>query len=294
MKHKPETFFIISGGAGKNIIATAFVEALKKADPETKISIITPHTSMWENHPLVERILNMSTEANLYPRYIKDTDSRIIANDPYLTEFFVYRRGHLAEAYCDMADVAYNGELPQMYFTDEEKESIKAKLPQDDKPLFFIQTNGGAQNQEYPISWMRDMPLPIAQEIVDAMNKKGYTTVHLRREDQYALENTIRLDTNLRETVCALFFSEKRLFIDSIFQHASAALKLPSTVVWGGNRPEIFGYDMHTNILPKVEEKYRHYIDSYLDKWNITGSLHECPFDTNEIYDTKQILASLS
>ena len=42
--------------------------------------------------------------------------------------------------------------------------------------------------------------------------------------------------------------SAKRVLIDSCLQHAAAAYKLPSTVLWIGTHPEMFGYSMHTNM----------------------------------------------
>ncbi len=284
--------FSVAGGAGKNVMATAVVHSLREAEPETEIIVASPYSAVWSNNPDVSKVVSLSSTRDLYTQHIKGTDCKIYMQEVYLSDDFVNRRTHLIEAWCNLHTIPYTDAQPKLYFTEKEKDVIRAKLPST-KPLFMIQTSGGAPNQQYPISWMRDMPLPIAQEIVNQMNERGFETIHLRRPDQYALENTTYVQMSVREMMGSILFSEKRLFIDSLAQHAAAALAMPSVVTWAGNIPEVFGYQMHTNILPTVTEEHRHYIDSFLDKWNITGALHECPWNTNEIYDIKIILTAL-
>lgn len=58
----------------------------------------------------------------------------------------------------------------------------------------------------------------------------------------------------------ALFFSRKRLLIDSFSQYASAALGLQSVVCWIGNNPNVLGYNTNINIMPSIEPVYDTYI----------------------------------
>jgi hypothetical protein len=59
----------------------------------------------------------------------------------------------------------------------------------------------------------------------------------------------------IKEFFIILLKSEKRLLIDSCLQHAAAAFNLPSTVCWVGTSPEVFGYEIHKNILPNKEKQ---------------------------------------
>jgi hypothetical protein len=80
--------------------------------------------------------------------------------------------------------------------------------------------------------------------------------------------------------------SEKRILIDSCLQHAAAALKLPSTVLWIGTAPENFGYDIHTNIQALPPKGNTKLIDAYLFDASFEGVPHECPYsDINEMFD---------
>lgn len=284
--------FMISGGIGKNVMATAMIEATKKQFPKKEIIIATAWPAAWFNNPNVSKIIDIVREKDIFKKINRDSFS-FFNHDPYFEQDFIYRKKHLIEIWSKMYGIKYNGELPKLYFSESEKKDVKNRLPID-KPLFFIQTSGGAPNQEFPISWMRDMPLNIAQEIVNKMISKGYRVIHLRREDQYPLEKTDRLDFNLREAMCAIQFSEKRLFIDSFAQHAAAALEKPSVVTWIGNKPEIFGYKIHKNLLPIEKPKFRHQVDSYLEPFNITGLIHECPYNTDKLFNVEEIIKNLN
>ena len=48
--------------------------------------------------------------------------------------------------------------------------------------------------------------------------------------------------------------SQKRVLNDSCLQHAAAAFKLKSTVLWIGTSPSVFGYRLHDNIESKKTE----------------------------------------
>jgi hypothetical protein len=49
--------------------------------------------------------------------------------------------------------------------------------------------------------------------------------------------------------------SKKRILIDSCLQHAAAALKQQSTVLWVGTSPTVFGYNIHKNVIAKLPKK---------------------------------------
>ncbi|MFN9903853.1 MAG: hypothetical protein ACK55Z_34775, partial [bacterium] len=117
-----------------------------------------------------------------------------------------------------------------------------------------IQTNGGGENQPVKYSWMRDLPIKTAQDVVDYFAEK-YKIFHIRREDQFALNNTTPIHGDFRQLATLISISEKRLFIDSFAQHTAAAFNLPSVVCWIGNTPKQFGYETNTNIEANPETR---------------------------------------
>jgi hypothetical protein len=89
--------------------------------------------------------------------------------------------------------------------------------------------------------------------------------------------------------------SSKRLLIDSFAQHAAAALQLPSTVCWVGNKPEVFGYSLHDNIVANEFTTKPELKNAYLSRFNIAGDLIEFPYySEDEIFNVDTIIESLS
>ena len=288
-------------------MATAVIEAIKKAYPKSKIIISSPWGFVWENNPNVDEIISLEAKPFFYKEYLKDKNVKLFRLDPYNADDFFHRRKSLIEIWCDLCGVPYNGELPALYYTEAENRTIKEKLfpvalslqtsssrSEDlNKPLFFIQPSGGAPNQPYPISWARDLPMSTAQEIVKAMNEKGYRTIHLRRENQLPIEGAEWVPFTLREALGAIQHSQKRLFVDSVGAHAAAAWKLPSVVPWVINSPKVFGYEMHTNLLPESKEVFRHRAEAYLEPYNIMGIWSEHPYADDKIFSAEKIIEAL-
>jgi hypothetical protein len=133
------------------------------------------------------------------------------------------------------------------------------------------------------------MPIEIAQGIANFFSK-SYRILHIRREDQPALQNVEPLILPHRELYAVFTFSKKRLFIDSFSQHAAAALGLKSTVCWIVNQPKVFGYDKNTNILPNADviNEFNKY--SYVEKFDISGQVQQFPYNTVNLFDINEII----
>ena len=85
--------------------------------------------------------------------------------------------------------------------------------------------------EQRPYLWARDMPVVLAQKIVDHY-EKDYHIFQVTKPASEILDGVEAIKdpmTNM-ELVSLLLHSEKRLLIDSCMQHAAAALKMPSVV----------------------------------------------------------------
>ena len=140
---------------------------------------------------------------------------------------------------------------------------------------------------------MRDLPQATAQRVVNAL-KEEYQIVHIRRQDQPALEHTTPIQADFRALAVLIGMSAKRLLIDSFAQHTAAAMGKHSVVCWIGNQPEQFGYPMHTNIVanpPTLKPELRY---SVFTRYNIAGQPTEFPYNNeDEIFDVARIIAEL-
>ena len=284
--------FHIEGGLGKNIAATAVAKAIKKKHPEKELIIVTAWEEPWHNNPDIYRIYKFGTLNYFYDDFVKDKDSMIFMHDPYHTTPHIYGTEHLIKTWCELFDIPYDNEQPEIFLTPREIDYAKNQiLVGIQKPILLIQTNGG--QQDLPYSWNRDLPMQLAQEIVNA-NAEKYHVIQIKSEKQLALNNVQHLTRPFREVFAVMLFSQKRLFIDSFAQHAAAALGLPSVVTWITNKPNVFGYDMHDNIVSDVEETYKTTKYSYLSPYNITGAINEYPYDTRQLFDINKIMDALA
>lgn len=297
MENKKEKFLIliINGGHGKVIMSTAVISAMKKQHPDRKIIVVAAWDAPFFGHPDIWRFYAFGQMQNyFYDDYVHNKDVLIFQHDPYHETSYLLREKHLNETWCDLFDIKYNGELPQLNLNPREIEIARDKIKPDiGKPIMMIQTHGGLPEHQYSKkSWARDMPMDIAQKIVNYYSK-SYRVIHLRLEEQPVLQNVEPLTLPHRELYAAMTFSKKRLFIDSFAQHTAAALGLPSTVCWIANDPKIFGYDMHDNIRPSANKIHELNKFSFLEQYDITGQIQQFPYDTVNLFDIDEIMESL-
>jgi hypothetical protein len=284
--------FQISGGLGKSIMATAVCSAIKKKYPEANLIVVSAYADVYLNNPNVHRAYNFGGFSYFYDEFIDGKEFKIFANDPYLETAHVKQNEHLIKTWCEMFDVPYNGEQPELFLTEREKQFYENKFVAD-KPVMVIQTNGGAQT-EHKYSWARDLPSTTVIKIIEHF-KDEYYIAHIRREDQLGYEHTIPVTDSFRGLCILLSLSSKRLLIDSFAQHAAAALNLPSTVCWIANKPKVFGYELHNNIQSNPFTNKPELRNAYLSKFNIAGDLIEFPYNSeNEIFNVEAIIESLS
>ena len=286
--------FHVEGGIGKNIMATAVAVAISKAHPDRKLIVVSSWAAAWVNNPHIERFYLIGGTPYFFEDYIKDKDTWIFKSEPYHHHDFLNGKRYLADIWCEQLNVPYNGEMPTIILSKNEKDNMDRKLRGFAKPIFSLQTNVGGP-QYYPVSWVRDVPLSNIQEVLEQVNKE-YKIIHIRREDQLEIPGIDFMQTpNIRDLFALIDYSHNRLLIDSFGQHAAVALDRPSTVLWPIDNVTTLGYPkFHNNIISNADTRKVHLIDSYLGAHPINGEfLHECPFDNDNIFETQPIIDSL-
>jgi hypothetical protein len=147
-------------------------------------------------------------------------------------------------------------------------------------------------------AWTRDMPRYVAETIIQNYAQQ-YHIIQVVKHESQAIQSPMvevvhRAMSNM-ELFSLVRASAKRVLIDSCLQHAAAAYKLPSTVLWVGTHPEMFGYSMHTNVKAKKPTGNVKNIDgSYFD-YQLDGQFHECPYNSpDEIFDINEVLKAVN
>lgn len=280
----------IEGGVGKNVMATAVVRAINNHYPNHKIIVVTAHPDVWINNQRVHRTVRFDSVDYFYSRYVEGKNSLFFLQDPYKHSDYIYRRRHLTRIWCELCGVEWDGERPELYFTNLELDFCRSMIAKDDRPILMINAFGGSDIQQHKYSWARDIPPVTAQEVVDAASSR-FRVIQIKRPDQISLNNVETYITNLRQTALMLTQSDKRLLIDSYLQHAAAAFGLESTVLWGCNSPIPLGYELHDNIMGTFTAGDLR--SSVYEPFDITGDPAQILSSPVDIYSVEQILGSL-
>jgi len=291
----------IEGGLGKNVAATAIVKPLVEKYSDRKLILMVSWPEIFLNNPHIHRVYNINNTSYFHDDYIKNKDTIVLRREPYFESTHVMQDKPLMETWFSMYGLEFDSNIhkPEIHLNMYTKQLHNNWTRE--KPIFLIQTNGGPypenmQNNIY--SWTRDMPYSIANQIGQAAIRAGYHVMQICRSNSPQIQGAevINQPMNNLELFSTLRAAKKRLLIDSCLQHAAAAYDLPSTVLWIGTKPTMFGYNIHNNIVANEPTNSKvHLMGSMYFDYNLAGELHECPYnDESEIFDTNYVLNSLN
>lgn len=292
------SIFHVQGGIGKHVAATAVARAIKNNHLDRKLIVVCAYPEIFINLSFVDRVYQIGATTYFYQEYVQDKDSLLFHHEPYFTTNHIHKRKRLIENWCDMYGIKYNGERPEVKFNKLQFD-VSRKFWARKKPIMLIHTNGGLMTTDAkPYSWTRDMPEDIAQELVDHYSK-DYHIYQVTKINSPKLNNaehifaTPQQSLTLMELFSILLHSRKRILIDSCLQHAAAALRKPSTVLWNGTSPKVFGYDIHDNINTEIPYDFK-LPGSYLFDFDFNGNETEYPFtEDQKIFDIGKIIRSV-
>jgi hypothetical protein len=292
------SIFHVQGGIGKHVAATAVAKAIKNNYPERQLIVVSAYPDIFINLDFVSRSYQLGNTSYFYQNYVQDKDSILFHHEPYYTTNHIHKRKRLIENWCDLYGIKYNGESPIIKFNKLQFD-VSKKFWSRSKPSMVIHTNGGMMTTDAkPYSWTRDMPEEVAQELVNHYSKEYHiyqvtkiNSPKLRGAE--AIFATQQQSLSLMELFSILLHSKKRILIDSCLQHAAAAMKRKSTVLWNGTSPKVFGYDIHDNICTDIPYNFK-LPGSYLFDFDFNGNEVEYPFtEETKLYDIEKIIKSV-
>jgi ADP-heptose:LPS heptosyltransferase len=285
--------FQIDGGLGKSIIATAVVKVIKKHYKDCKLIVVTAYPNVFLNNPHIEKVYKMGHMNGAYLKYIKDQDCKVFVEDPYRNSDYITEKNHLLKTWCKIYGLKYKGETPEIYLTQPELDYF-TPFYQLEKPILAIQPNGGAHNQGFQYSWTRDIPETTVLDVINHY-KNDYSIVHIKKENQRNYPDTLAALDGFRSIAILLQLSKKRLLMDSFAQHLAASVGVKSTVCWITTKPEVFGYDLHDNILSNPFTKEPQLQNSVYQPFNLAQGISSIPYnDLREVFDTNKIIESIN
>lgn len=283
--------FQINGGIGKVIASTAICASIKVQYPNAKLIVVSGYPDVFLGNPNVDRAYAFGQQAYFYNEYIENQEIMLFAHDPYLETKHIKQEEHLIETWCKLYGLPVTKTVGELFLTQREIDFFSKKFVSD-KPIFLMQTNGGAE-ADIKYSWARDIPSYVVENVIHEF-RENYNIVHIKREDQLGYDGTFSVTDTFRALLVLISMSEKRLLMDSFAQHAAAAFDKPSTVLWIVNSPKVFGYNIHTNFTANPETIKPELRNSYLSKYNIGGDPVEFPYtNEREIFNVDEIINSL-
>ena len=294
------SIFHVQGGIGKHVAATAVAQAIKNNHPDRKLIVVCAYAEIFNNLSFVDRVYTIGTTSYFYQNYIQGKDSIIFHHEPYYTTDHIHKKLPLIQNWCKLYGLEYNNEQPVIKFNKLQYDLSRKFWVKGSKPIMVIHTNGGMMTTDAkPYAWTRDMPEKLAQDLVDNY-KKDYTIYQITKINSPKLKGANHIFASQQQTLSLmeyfsiLLHSDKRILIDSSLQHAAAATNKPSTVLWNGTSPTVFGYDIHTNITTKIPYDFK-LPGSYLFDFDFNGNEVEYPFtDDQKLFNIDEIIASVN
>ena len=293
------SIFHVQGGIGKHVAATAVALAIKNNHPDRKLIVVCAYTDVFTNLDFVDRVYQLGNTSYFYQNYVHEKDSLIFHHEPYYTTDHIHKKLPLIQNWCKMYGLQYNNEMPVIKYNKLQFDLSKKFWVKTSKPIMLLHTNGGMMTTDAkPYAWTRDMPENVAQALVDHY-KKDYTIYQITKLNSTKLKGALHVFATQQQAISTmelfsvLLHSKKQILIDSCLQHAAAALNKPSTVLWSGTSPRVFGYDMHTNITTKIPYEFK-LPGSYLFDFDFNGNEGEYPFtEDQEQFNVEEIIAAV-
>tara|TARA_R100000541_G_scaffold42433_1_gene49738 strand:- start:605 stop:1552 length:948 start_codon:yes stop_codon:yes gene_type:complete len=280
----------IQGGLGKNIAATSLISSVKEKYSDRKLIMIVSYPETFLNNPLIDRVYQLGQAPYFFQDYIENKDTIIFRHEPYHQTGHINMTKHLIENWCDLLNLEYKNQQPKIFLNFVQQQLIG--LWTRNKPIMVIQTCGGpGDDKSFSYSWTRDIPQPIAQNIVNKYKNK-YHIIQITRPNGYELTNVERCDQKMSniELFAIIGVAKKLILIDSCLQHAAAAFNIKATVLWIGTNPTVFGYELHNNIKAQIPNRANQLIGSYLFDYQFENNTHECPYiDVKDFFTPHQL-----
>jgi hypothetical protein len=90
MENSPYVVFNISGGIGKNIMATAVITSMQAAYPNHRIVVVATAPEVFVNNPNVYRVYRSGNTPYFMEDFIKD-DTEVFQMEPYHHNSFIHK-----------------------------------------------------------------------------------------------------------------------------------------------------------------------------------------------------------
>ncbi len=251
MKKDEYILFECLGDKEKNILATVIVGLLAKKYPERKILVVSNLLEIWLHNPNVYRVFYYASTPYFYEDYLEGKNTLIFRQDPFKTNDFLHQDTHILTLWAKLCEVEYGGEKPELFFTQREKEIIQ-RLVKREKPILIFNPFEVGIQEPYPRRWARNIPDDTAKRIANELLALGFHLITNSDQNTPQIQGVEKINLPGRLSLALPFSSVGIITAHSHLLHLGKFFNLPTTVIWTGNTPTVYGYTDQKNILPAV------------------------------------------
>lgn len=294
---------IVSGGIGRNIMATAVVRALKKAYPKKELHVIASCPDIFLKNPNIKKVHRLGNHQYFFSDYVLERNTCVLDVEPYRQRNYVYKERHFIDVWCDLLGIKSDGHKPEIFLSKTEEALAKDWIAQQGKPMILLQHQGGKNpndksEKENMIATSemhrRNLPTKTADEVANYLSAFGFMVGSVQHENQRKIDSTKLIQFPIRAVIALIPHVKCVIGIDSFLQHAAAAFDKPAIICWGGTDSRVLGYETHINLEQKAcKTPACHRPNSYLFDIETNGFQFEC--DENEVcmnWDSKTIISN--
>lgn len=295
-----KVLFIVSGGLGKNIMATAVAKQIKDHFQDCILHVQCSYPDVFVNLPFVDKAYPWFDprlpNVDFYEAHL---DFDVLETEPYKDLSYRQAKSHLVDSWCSRIGIAKPLDiLPKIELADNEIEWANAQIKQLNLPtgipLIAFQPFGGTSlyqpdtaNDLLRQRQVRNLPVKVAQEIVNKITEKGIPIIQISLPTEPKLDKTLLVNVgngqvvNPRLMFATLSICKAFVGIDSFGQHAWKALgKSDGIVCWGATDINQLGYKTNKNLLAKSVACNIHPCkrpDGHMGDILANGQLWQCP-----------------
>ena len=241
----------VAGGLGDCLFYTPLIRHLHNLH-ENKVIVYVhklQHLEILKNNPYCDLFL---IDYNEYPNLLdvpKSYSQLKKPSDPSPFYYMVFMptlsfNVSASKAIAKTYDVELSNYDLDIFLSDKEIEIGKKIISNFRNPILINPTSSSSKNRMWYIErW---------NKVIEGL--PNYTFIQVGVESEFLLEGVVdfRGTLNLREQLAILANSNFFLGVDSFWQHAAAALRIKSLVLFGDTSPNHFGHKNNINIYKNL------------------------------------------
>jgi ADP-heptose:LPS heptosyltransferase len=250
---KNNIFFLPWGGYGDILLATPTLKKLRDTYPEARIYCHDGRKDILCHNPCIDRFIP-TFPARLFPKKIFEAAANNLHADPmifypsygYLKPSLALPQRHAIDIIGDMAGLPVEHGAMRVDFSGTELDYARRFARDIKKPFVLLQTASRSPGRVWPRErWA---------EVVRFLDSCATAAVLVGREYEEPIPGAVSLlgGTTILQALALLTEAKFFLGVDSVFQHAACALKVPAGVLFGSSSPAVWGYKSHINLFKNL------------------------------------------